>query len=371
MPKLFFFVPFFLIYRIFFRKIKGFQTSVGNSHANQSKNHIHAFDDLAHRSPDLSNQTFIIFNMEEALLKSSSLFPYFMLVAFEAGSLLRALVLFLLYPLTVLVSEEVGLKIMVMVCFFGIKKESFRIGSAVLPKFFLEDVGLESFEVLQRSGNRKVGVSILPQVLIETFLKEYLEIDVVIGRELKVFGGYFLGLMEEKKNNYFPILEEHGGKDNMGSLHIVGIASFNQILDDPIFSYCKDIYLVRNSDKRNWKNLPREKHPKKLVFHDGRLALKPTPLETLAILMWAPIGFSLAILRIIIGISLPYGMCVPLLAFTGQQLTVKKPQSESPIIQNDSQLPNDKQKGVLYVCNHRTLLDLCTYVLHLGKIIMR
>ncbi|KAK9950490.1 hypothetical protein M0R45_005977 [Rubus argutus] len=153
MQKSVIFNQFFFLYRIFFRKIKGFQTS--NSHANQSKN-IHAFDDLAHRSPDLSNQTLIIFNMEEALLKSSSLFPYFMLVAFEAGSLLRAFVLFLLYPLTVLVSEEVGLKIMVMVCFFGIKKESFRIGSSVLPKFFLEDVGLESFEVLQRAG-KEIG----------------------------------------------------------------------------------------------------------------------------------------------------------------------------------------------------------------------
>lgn len=160
-------------------------------------------------------------------------------MAFEAGSLSRALVLFLLYPLTNLVSEEVGLKIMVMVCFFGIKKESFRIGSAVLPKFFLEDVGLESLEVLQRTGNRKIGVSNLPQILIQTFLKEYLENDVVIGRGLKVFGGYFLGLMEEKKNIYLPIMEEHGGKDNMGSLDIVGITSFNQLLDDPIFSYCK------------------------------------------------------------------------------------------------------------------------------------
>lgn len=159
-----------------------------------------------------------------------------MLVAFEAGSLLRSLVLFLLYPLTVLVSEEAGLKIMVMVCFFGIKKESFRIGSAVLPKFFLEDVGLESFEVLQRAGNRKIGVSNLPQILIETFLKEYLENDVVIGRELKVFGGYFLGLMEERENIYLPNMEEHCGKDNMD---IVGITSFNQLLDDPIFSYCK------------------------------------------------------------------------------------------------------------------------------------
>ena len=43
----------------------------------------------------LSNDT-VIFNVEGALLKSSSVFSYFMLVAFEAGSLVRVLLLFLL-----------------------------------------------------------------------------------------------------------------------------------------------------------------------------------------------------------------------------------------------------------------------------------
>ncbi|KAM5558394.1 putative glycerol-3-phosphate acyltransferase 2 [Rosa sericea] len=366
MPKPFFFKPFFFLYRIFFRKSKRFQRSASNSHASQSKNHIHSFDNFAHRYPDLKNQSLIIFNMEEALLKSSSLFPYFMLVAFEAGSLLRALVLFLLYPLMFLVSEEVGLKIMVMVCFFGIKKESFRIGRAVLPKFFLEDVGFESFEMLQRAGNKKVGVSNLPRVLIETFLKDYMEIDVVVGRELKVFGGYFLGLMEEKKNINLNILDEHGGHDKMGSSDIIGITSFNQRLDDPIFSYCKDVYRVRSSDKRTWKNLPREKYPKKLIFHDGRLALKPTPLETVAIIMWAPVGFVLAVVRILLGISLPYEVSSPLLAFTGLRLTVRTPQTES-LVQKDPRLPNDKPKGVLYVCNHRTLLDPMYLCFALGK----
>lgn len=123
---------------------------------------------------------------------------------------------------------------------------------------------------------------------------------------------------------------------------------------------------MRNSDKRSWKNLPKEKYPKKLVFHDGRLALKPTPLETLAILMWAPIGFILAIPRIIIAISLPYGVSSPLLAFTGLQLTVTKPQSQS-LVQNGSQLPNGKHKGNLYVCNHRTLLDPLYLCFALGR----
>jgi glycerol-3-phosphate acyltransferase len=181
----------------------------------------------------------MIFDAEGALLKSSSLFPYFMLVAFEGGGLLRALFLLLSYPLTCLFSEEMRLKIMVMVCFFGIKQECFIIGINVLPKFFLEDVGLEIFEVLKRSGGGKlVGVSKLPQVMVEYFLKDYLEIDFVVGRELKVFHGYFVGLMEEKKDiiGLEGILEE----DNM-----IAFTGFTKVLVHQLLSTCKVYIYIR------------------------------------------------------------------------------------------------------------------------------
>lgn len=121
-----------------------------------------------------------------------------MLVAFEASGLLRATALLMLYPLIRLVGQEMGLKIMVMISFFGVKKENFRIGSSVLPKFFLNDVGLEAFEAL-RKGKKRIGFSnVFPQVMIESFLRDYLEVEEVVGRELKVFCGYFVGLMDEK-----------------------------------------------------------------------------------------------------------------------------------------------------------------------------
>ncbi|KAM1061266.1 hypothetical protein ACFX13_026377 [Malus domestica] len=358
MPTAFFLMPFFFSYRIFFRKLRGLPRSVSsNSDAtgispSQSKNH-NSFGSLYSQRSNLTNQTRIVFDVEGALLKSSCLFNYFMLVAFEAGNFLRALVLFLLCPIIFFVGDELGLKIMVMVCFFGVKKDSFRIGTAVLPKFFLEDVGLEAFEVLQRGGNIKVGVSKLPQVMIECFLKDYLEFDMVIGKELKAFGGYFLGIMEEEESNIVsPLLEEqeHGGHDNMG-FDTIGISASNKFNDHQLFSYCKEVYLVGDSDKRSWKNLPRDRYPKKLVFHDGRLALTPTPLETLAILMWLPLGIALAIFRIIVGKSLPYDVSFPLLGFSGLRLTVGGPKAQS------ENLPKDKPRGTLYVCNHRTLLD--------------
>ena len=101
------------------------------------------------RRSDLNDHT-LIFDLEGALLKSSSVFPFFMLVAFEAGGLLRAIVLLLVYPFVCLVGDEMGLKMMVMICFFGIKEESFRVGRTVLPKFLLEDVGSEMYEVVKR-----------------------------------------------------------------------------------------------------------------------------------------------------------------------------------------------------------------------------
>uniref|UniRef100_A0A2P2IJK2 Putative glycerol-3-phosphate acyltransferase 3 n=1 Tax=Rhizophora mucronata TaxID=61149 RepID=A0A2P2IJK2_RHIMU len=280
------------------------------------------------------------------------MFPYFTLVAFEAGSILRSFILFLLYPFICLVGEEMGLKIMVMICFFGIKKDSFRVGRAVLPKFFLEDVGSEAFEVLKKGG-RKVAVSDFPQVMIESFIKEYLEIDAVVGRELKSFCGYFVGLMEKKKADA-PTLDEILEDHKMVSRDLIGISSFDRSLDHHLFSNCREIYLIKTADKRSWQHLARDKYPKSLIFHDGRLATKPTPISTLALFMWFPIGFILGLIRAVAALSLPYNMSIPILAFSGLHVTMAKPERFHSHSRSRQGTP---KKGLLYVCNHRTLLD--------------
>ncbi|KNA20342.1 hypothetical protein SOVF_052720 [Spinacia oleracea] len=275
----------------------------------------------------------LIFNVEDTLLKSSSLFPYFMLVAFEGGSILRALLLLILYPLICLFNKEMGLKIMVMVSFFGIKKDGFIVGRAVLPKFFLEDVGLEGFEVV-RKCKRKMGVSELPHVMVESFVREYLEVDFVVGKELK------------------------------------------------------EIYLTNEEMKSKWKSLQSENYPKPLIFHDGRLALRPTPTSTLTLFLWLPFGIFLAIFRGVIALSLPKNIANPILTFTGLRLLTcaSHPNPTSPNPKSSSEptgsgqghdqghashpnptSPNAKSSseptglgsgpGQLYVCNHKTLLD--------------
>lgn len=174
---------------------------------------------------EVSNQT-LVFHLEGALLKAYSLFPYFMLVAFEAGGLFRALILLLLYPLVWLLGHELGLKVMVFVSFVGIKKEKFRAGTAILPKFFLEDVGVVGFDMVMKYKT-KVAVTSMPRVMVECFLGDFLGIHVVIGKELKEFHGYFLGLMEENTDPA-PMCTNN-----------IGLGCFRNSHYHKIFSRCK------------------------------------------------------------------------------------------------------------------------------------
>ncbi|KAL2323730.1 hypothetical protein Fmac_028109 [Flemingia macrophylla] len=339
----------FFWYRFLFRQLRKlilFQRTISNSFSKTTQSKHQKFPSLLHRS-DLNDHTLVV-DVENALLKCSSLFPYFMLVAFEAGGLLRAIVLLLLYPFVCVAGEDMGLKIMVMTCFFGIKSSSFRVGRSVLPKFFLEDVGAEIFEVLNRGG-KKVGVSKLPQVMVESFLREYLEIDLVVGRELKTFKGYYTGLMDDARKNMHALEQVKEGK---GCSDMIGITRFNDIHHHNFYSQCKEVYVVTKAEKRRWEKLARERYPKALVFHDGRLVLRPTPLEFIAMLTWLPFGIILAVIRIALALSLPFKISTPLLIMSGMRSTKS---SSTPTKSNGD--GNGNGNGTLYVCNHRTLLD--------------
>ncbi|XP_061339532.1 probable glycerol-3-phosphate acyltransferase 2 [Gastrolobium bilobum] len=285
---------------------------------------------LVHKAAELANRT-LVFDFEGTLLRSTSLFPYFMLVAFEAGGLLRSFILFLSYPLVWLVGEEhLGLKIMVFLCFFGIKKDTFRIGLAVLPKFFLGDVGWEGFEAVM-CYERKVASSKLPRIMVEGFLKDYIGVETVAARDLKSFRGYFMGLFEKNKSNNTPSYENYHKE---------------------LFHHFKEVYLMSSDERRNWRVLPRERYPKPLIFHDGRLAFRPTPASSLAFFMWLPLALFLSIFRITFGVSLPFNVSAPILALSGTRTTASGPHNSLSLVQNE-----EKEKGMLYVCNHRTLLD--------------
>lgn len=111
---------------------------------------------------------------------------------------------------------------------------------------------------------------------------------------------------------------------------------------------------MTEADRKSWHHLPRDKYTKPFIFHDGRLAFRPTPLSTLAMFMWLPYGCCLSIVRIILAISLPQKISLPILVFSGLRLKSTGKSNGSLSVLNAKQ---SKPKGHLYVCNHRTLLD--------------
>ncbi|KAF6149024.1 hypothetical protein GIB67_030491 [Kingdonia uniflora] len=293
----------------------------------------------------------LVCDIEGTLLRSQSFFPYFMLVAFEGGSIFRAFLLLASYPfLWVLGNHEVKFGVMVFITFCGLKvKKMDCVGRAVLPKFFLENLNLQAYELLASMG-RKVVFTSVPRVIVEGFLREYLKVDVVMGTELHSAGGYFTGFITSP-----GLLVKHKAlRDFFGdNKPDIGLESASMI-DHLFISQCKEAYVVNNIAS---SVMPREKYPKPLVFHDGRLAFFPTPIATLCLFLWLPLGLILAIFRLVVGIFLPYKLSIFLGCWSGVNIRVKGP--------NPSK--SGRKQGVLYVCTHRTLLDPVFLSTSLGK----
>ncbi|KAI7750755.1 hypothetical protein M8C21_013057, partial [Ambrosia artemisiifolia] len=114
-----------------------------------------------------------------------------------------------------------------------------------------------------------------------------------------------------------------------------------------------EVYVVSDREKQAWRILPKERYPKGLIFHDGRLAFRPEPLNMLVMFMWFPFSILFSISRIAIAITMPYDASIPILSFTGLHVRLTNNKSTS----NLTSLDHKQHKGSLYVCNHRTLLD--------------
>ena len=65
-----------------------------------------------------------------------------------------------------------------------------------MPKFYLENLNLEAYEVVASVGSR-VFFTTMPKVMVEGFLKEYLNADAVIATELHTAGCYFTGFLSK------------------------------------------------------------------------------------------------------------------------------------------------------------------------------
>ncbi|QCE05765.1 glycerol-3-phosphate 2-O-acyltransferase 6-like [Vigna unguiculata] len=295
----------------------------------------------------------VVADMDGTLLIGRSSFPYFALVAFEAGGLLRLLFFVLASPIAALlyyfISESAGIQVLIFAAMAGMKVSSIEsVARAVLPKFYAEDVHPETWRVFSSCGKRCV-LTANPRVMVEPFLKEFLGADVVLGTEIGTFKGRATGLVCSP-----GILV--GNKKAEALLNTFGdetphVGLGDRQTDAPFMALCKEGYIV--PPKSDVKSVSTDKLPKPIIFHDGRLVQKPTPLIALLTILWIPIGFPLACLRIAAGSLLPMHMVYYAFWALGVRVLIKG----TPPPQLTKSNPNPNTSGVLFICSHRTLLD--------------
>ncbi|KAL3511197.1 hypothetical protein ACH5RR_030598 [Cinchona calisaya] len=294
----------------------------------------------------------VVADMDGTLLRGRSSFPYFALIAFEVGGILRLLFLLLTAPIAGLlyhfVSESAGIQVLIFATFSGARICDIEsVARAVLPKFYSSDLHSESWRVFSSCGKRCV-LTANPRIMVEAFLKDFLGADLVLGTEIGTYKGRATGFVKKPgvlvgKNKANALKKAFGDEKPE-----IGLG--DRQTDIPFMALCKEGYIV--PPKPEVKAVTNDKLPKPIVFHDGRLVQKPTPLMALLTILWIPIGFPLACLRIAAGSLLP--MSIVYYAFWALGVRVKVKGNPPPPIDKTS---SSGRSGVLFICSHRTLLD--------------
>ncbi|KAL5218737.1 hypothetical protein ABZP36_019421 [Zizania latifolia] len=304
----------------------------------------------------------VVSDLEGTLLRSRSAFPYYALVAFETGGVPRLVLLLLLAPLAAAlchaVSEAAGVRVLVFAATAGARLSDIESAArAVLPKFYAGDVHPGAWRVFAACGRRWV-VTATPRVMAEPFLRDYLGADAVAGTELASWRGRATGLVDARRGVLVGQRKAEALREMVGDdVQMPEIGLGGRRSDYVFMSLCKEAYLVPQEPA---EAVLADKLPKPIVFHDGRLVQRPTPLVALLTVVWFPIGFLLACVRIAAGALLP----MPWLYVACRALGVRVVVRGAPPPRADRA---EGRTGVLFACSHRTLLDAIFLSIALGR----
>ncbi|KAH7443066.1 hypothetical protein KP509_02G017600 [Ceratopteris richardii] len=303
----------------------------------------------------------VVANLEGTLTRAKSLFPYFMLMATEGGSIVRAVALMLVTPLAWLLhhffSEQAAIRLLIFVSLAGLKVRDIEgVARAVLPRFFAEDIHPQSWRVFSACCRKRCVVTLSPRIMVEYFCKNHLGADIVLGTEIQVTkGGRATGLLLSPgvlvgTSKRLAVKAEFDDEE-APDVGIGGRAS-----DHAFLQLCKEAYMVTEGNKV--EAVPMGELFKPVIFHDGRFVRRPTPKVALLTLLWFPIGMLLSILRVFICVNAPLKMVPTMYKLLGMKLVVRGNVSRS--LKRDG-------RGMLFVCCHRTCLDPVFLSVALGE----
>ncbi|KAH7288331.1 hypothetical protein KP509_31G022100 [Ceratopteris richardii] len=299
----------------------------------------------------------VISPLEGTLLRDESFFPYYMLVALEAGGPLRALCLLLLSPvvwaLRALALEDLAIKLQVFIAVAGLKASTVRsVAIGVLTKFFLDDLEPATYKAWRTSRSSRCVVTSHPSLFVGHFLRTHLNVDLILASELRITpDGVCTGFLDPSNCLVTNVQKMHAIKKlvlaEAGPQGVLcGICTEGRRYK--YLSICKEIIVVKHTS--SGQKVPKEEYFSPLVFHDGRLVIRPTPLASLAVALWLPFGFFLALMRVFVGRALPQELIFPMTSLLGVRLRVA---GVPPMVDTS----NSPQKGITFVCVHRTLAD--------------